>query len=232
MRGYLLEDDPIHAAHLIDCLSGTEIEAEHFSKVGDFFEALNRSTPQLIVLDWMLPGLTGLQVLKRVRERFGLRIPIVMLTSVDSEELIVEALEAGADDFLTKPVARPVLRARLIALARRIAQVPALHQESLSFGGFRLHYAGQSVIDVDAPDERFALTPREFDLVWLLMKNPDRFIPRAELLAAVWGKNHDVAAHTLAQHVHAVRKKLGLASRRIRLAAVYGSGYRIESPTP
>jgi DNA-binding response OmpR family regulator len=79
-------------------------------------------------------------------------------------------------------------------------------------------------------EERFALTPREFDLIWLLMNSPDRFIPRAELLAAVWGKASEVATHTLAQHVHAVRKKLGLARRGIRLAAVYGSGYRIESP--
>jgi DNA-binding response OmpR family regulator len=230
MRSYLLEDDPAHAAHVIDSLASTDMEVLHFSRAGAFFDALAEATPHLIVLDWMLPDLDGYQVLRRVRERLGLRVPVVMLTSVDSEELVVGALEAGADDFLTKPVSRSVLRARLQAIVRRVAQLPTAYQGSLSFGSFRLDYAGQSVTVVDAPEERFALTPREFDLAWVLMNNPDRFMARSELLAAVWGKASDVAAHTLAQHVHAIRKKLGLARRNIRLVAVYGSGYRLESP--
>jgi DNA-binding response OmpR family regulator len=230
VRGFLLEDDPQHAAHLIDCLAATDIEISHFSTASAFFKGLAEATPQMIVLDWWLPDLNGFEVLRKVREHFGLRVPIVMLTSVDSEDLIVSALEAGADDFLTKPVARTILRARLQALARRISQVPVIYRGRLTFGSFRLDYAGQSVVDVDAPEERFVLTPREFDLIWLLMNNPDRFIPRAELLAAVWGKASEVATHTLAQHVHAVRKKLGLARRGIRLVAVYGCGYRLELP--
>jgi DNA-binding response OmpR family regulator len=230
MRSYLLEDDPAHAAHVIDSLSSTDMEVRHFARAGAFFDALAEAAPNLIVLDWMLPDLDGYQVLRRVRERFGLRVPVVMLTSIDSEELVVGALEAGADDFLTKPVPRSILRARLQAIMRCAAQSPSAYQGSLRFGSFRLDYAGQSVIDVDAPAERFTLTPREFDLVWLLMNNPDRFMARAELLAAVWGKASDVAAHTLAQHVHSIRKKLRLARRNIRLVAVYGSGYRLESP--
>ncbi|GAA0741374.1 response regulator transcription factor [Ideonella azotifigens] len=230
MRSFLLEDDPEHAAHFKASLAATEFQVRHFWTAGSFFEALAESTPQLIVLDWMLPDLSGYQVLRRVRERFGLAVPIVMLTSVDNEERVVAAFEAGADDFLTKPVARPVLRARLQALARRVNQAPAAFSGSVSFGPYRLDYARQSVRDVDEPDARFALTPREFDLIWLLMNNPDRFIPRAELIAGVWGKSSEVAPHTLAQNVHALRKKLGLARRDIRLAAVYGSGYRLESP--
>ena len=230
MRSYLLEDDPAHAAHVIDSLSSADMEVRHFSRAAAFFDALAESTPNLIVLDWMLPDLDGYQVLRQVRGRFGLRVPVVMLTSVDSEELVVGALEAGADDFLTKPVPRSILRARLQAIVRCAAQALAPYQGSLRFGSFRLDYAGQTVTDVDAPEERFTLTPREFDLVWLLMNNPDRFMARAELLAAVWGKASDVAAHTLAQHVHSIRKKLGLARRNIRLVAVYGSGYRLESP--
>jgi len=230
MHGFLLEDDPQHAAHVIDCLAATDIEMSHFTTAGAFFKGLAAATPQMIVLDWGIPDLSGFEVLLRVREHHGLRIPIVMLTSVDDEDLIVSALDAGADDFLTKPVARAILRARLQGIARRVAQVPVIYRGRLTFGPFCLDYAGQSVVDVDAPEERFALTPREFDLVWLLMNSPDRYVPRAELLAAVWGKTSEVAAHTLAQHVHAVRKKLGLARRGIRLAAVYGSGYRLESP--
>lgn len=230
MRSFLLEDDPEHAAHFMESLASTEFQVRHFSTAGSFFEALAQATPQLIVLDWMLPDLSGYQVLRRVRERFGLTMPIVMLTSVDSEARVIAALEAGADDFLTKPVARSVLRARLQAMARRISQAPATFSGSLSFGPYRLDYARQSVQLSDEPETRFTLTPREFDLIWLLMNNPDRFVPRAELIAGVWGRSSEVAPHTLAQHVHALRKKLGLAQRNIRLAAVYGTGYRLESP--
>jgi DNA-binding response OmpR family regulator len=230
MRSFLLEDDPEHAAHFMESLVASEFQVRHFSMAKKFFEALAESTPQLIVLDWMLPDLSGYQVLRRVRERFGLTVPIVMLTSLDSEDRVIAAFEAGADDYLIKPVAGPVLRARLQALARRISQVPTAFSGSMRFGPYRLDHARQSVRVDDEPDARIALTPREFDLIWLMMSNPDRFIPRAELIAGVWGKRGEVAPHTLAQNVHALRKKLGLARRNIRLTAVYGSGYRLESP--
>ena len=113
MRGFLLEDDPEHAAYFAATLAATGCQVRHFATAGKFFEALADSKPPLIVLDWMPPDLSGYQVLRRVRERYGLTVPIVMLTSIDNGERVVDAFEAGADDFLTKPLARPVLRARL-----------------------------------------------------------------------------------------------------------------------
>ena len=113
MRSLPLEDDTEHAAYFAATLAATDCQVRHFATAGKFFEAMADSKPPLIVLDWMLPDPSGSQVLRRVRERYGLTVPIVILTSIDNGERVVAALKAGADDFLTKPVARPVLRARL-----------------------------------------------------------------------------------------------------------------------
>ena len=229
MRCFLLEDDPVQAAHLVASLAPTSIDVHHFGRAGAFLEALATARPELIVLDWMLPDLSGYQVLLRVRERFGYAAQVVMLTSVDDEAMIVSALEAGADDFLTKPVAAAELRARLLALARRVAPPAATVAKTVVLGACRLDYATQrATVDGDA----VTLSPREFDVAWLLLNNPDRFVSKTELIAGVWGRTNDIAAHTIAQHMHAIRKKLRFAAHGIRLVAVYGSGYRLEAPAP
>ena len=227
MRSFLLEDDPVHAAHFADSLDGSGIRVDHFSSPAAFFEALALATPDIIVLDWMLPGESGYQVLRQLRGRLGQAIPVLMLTCVDSEAMVIDALEAGADDFLTKPVARGLLRARLQALARRAGAGRATVMRSVELGPYRADHARQT-LHVGA--ERLALTPLEFDIAWLLLNNADRFVRKDELIAGVWGKAASVAPHTLAQHIHALRKKLRLAEHGLRLVAIYGSGYRLESP--
>ena len=110
MRRFLLEDDPVHAAHFAASREGSDIGVDHVSSPAALFEAL--ALPDIIVHDWMLPGESGYQVLRQLRDRLGQAIPVLMLTCVDSEAMVIDALEAGADDFLTQPVAHALLRAR------------------------------------------------------------------------------------------------------------------------
>ena len=172
----------------------------------------------------MLPEISGLQVLNRVRELLGHSTPVMMLTCMDSESMIVDALSAGADDFLVKPMSAAVLRARLEAHARRLRPVAA-PVKALELGPYRLDFQTQSA---HVAGERVVLTPKEFDVAWVLMNNPNRFISKAELVATIWGRLDNAAAHTIAQHMHALRKKLRMRNYGARICAVYGQGYRFE----
>lgn len=224
MQGFLLEDDPVHAAQFIRCLEGSRMKVEHFSHPREFFQALACSKPQLIVLDWVLPELSGYKVLKRVRELLGSSTPVIMLSCVDDDQSVVDALEAGADDFLVKPLSQSVLRARLDAFLRRIAP-PATVPRVIELGPYRFDYNRQlSLVNGVA----VSLTPKEFDVAWVLINNPGRFISKAELVASVWGRSSDIAPHTISQHMHSIRKKLRFNDHHMRLSAVYGSGYRFE----
>ncbi|XVJ70344.1 MAG: response regulator transcription factor [Rhizobacter sp.] len=226
MHIFLLEDDPLHMAHFVSSLQSTPTEITHFAQPHEFFRAISEARAQVIVLDWMLPGVNGLQVLRRVRELLGSSVPVVMHSCVDDESQIVDALAAGADDYWIKPVPATILRARMESFMRRFA--PRLEAPKvLNMGPYKLDYLRQLA---QIEDQVVNLTPKEFDIAWILMNNPDRFISKAELIASVWGRTAEIAAHTIAQHMHAVRKKLQLTQNGVRLVAVYGSGYRFEVP--
>jgi len=224
VQTFLLEDDPEHAAHVVASLAGSRLQVRHFERSLAFCDALAAAPPRLVLLDWMLPDVAGIEVLRHVRERCGRSLPVIMLTSVDDERMVVRALDAGADDFLVKPVPRAVLRARLEAFMRRIEPPPAV-PASVECGPYRLDFQAQAAT---LAGQAVTLTPREFDLAWVLMLEPGRFVSRAELAARVWGGSSEVSNHTLAQHVHALRKKLDFAAHGVRLAAVYGAGYRLD----
>jgi DNA-binding response OmpR family regulator len=213
---FLLEDDPVHAAHFLRSLSGSDFEVRHFLRPAELLQALETARPALIVLDWMVPQLSGMQVLRRVRELLGRSTAVLVLTCVDGEDAIVQALDGGADDYLVKPVAGPVLRARLAAFMRRTRAAPTPLQ-ALQCGAYQLDYARQAIAVAGTP---VRLTAKEFDLAWMLMNNRDRFISKVELVAA---------PHTIAQHMYTLRKKLRLAEHGMRLLSVYGTGYRLEA---
>lgn len=226
MHIFLLEDDPLHVEHFVSSLQSTPAQITHFAQPHEFFRAISEARAQVIVLDWMLPGLNGLQVLRRVRELLGSSIPVVMHSCVDDESQIVDALAAGADDYWIKPVPAIILRARMESFMRRFA--PRLEAPKvLNLGPYRLDYIQQLAL---VEDQVVNLTPKEFDIAWILMNNPDRFICKAEFVAGIWGRYVDIAAHTISQHMHAIRKKLRFAQHGVRLVAVYGSGYRFEVP--
>jgi phosphate regulon transcriptional regulator PhoB len=190
----------------------------------DALREVRAASPDLIVLDLMLPGLDGLEVCRRLRgDPATATIPIIMLTAKVDEVDRVVGLEIGADDYVAKPFSPKELVARVRAVLRRArAPVPAAVLES---GGLRLDPARHLV----TLDERsLALTPKEFDLLQALMESVGRVLSREHLLERVWGYAHaeDIESRTVDVHVRRLRAKLGPDGRRI--ATVTGVGYRLE----
>lgn len=223
---FVLEDDAAFAAETCTALRDVGHEVEHCSTPHEFFYALKRRPPAVAIIDWMLPEMTGLDVVKRIRELFGRSIGVLMLTQLDTEEAIVDSLRAGADDYVVKPSTEAIVTARVGALLRRAQNATIDAPLVLNLQPYHLDYRKQRVT---CKGEDVALAPREFDLAWSLFSQPGRLFTKEELLASIWGKDTDVGAHTVSQHVYAVRKKLALLENGFRLLSVYGTGYRLET---
>jgi two-component system, OmpR family, phosphate regulon response regulator PhoB len=227
VRIFMLEDDEQFAVTIAERLRACTYEVSVFHHPHALFYELTKGSPTLVIVDWMLPEMTGLDVVKRLRQTVGTGIAIMMLTQMDSEEHIVGALEAGADDYVVKPGAGNELTARVKAVLRRYSPAKEAVLE-ISSGPYVLDFRTQSA----AIDGRKAeLAPREFDLVWTFFSSPGRLFSKSELLAAIWGRQADPTEHTITQHIYSVRKKLSLAEHGFRLTSVYGTGYRLEQPS-
>jgi DNA-binding response OmpR family regulator len=201
---------------------------------GDGASALRRLETQpadLVILDWMLPGLDGLEVCRRIRARSV--TPILMLTARAEEVDRVLGLEVGADDYLTKPFSMRELLARTRALLRRVellSQQPDGGEQQragsamLMVGDLRLDVAGRAASLSGTPLE---LTPKEFDLLYLLARQPGRAYSREYLLRHIWGLDYDGVDRTVDTHVARLRRKLGPFGDR--LATVWGTGYKLQA---
>ncbi len=183
----------------------------------------------LVILDWMLPGLDGLEVCRRIRARSI--TPILMLTARAEEIDRVLGLEVGADDYLTKPFSMRELLARARALLRRVDLMTggAAHSEDarpavLEVGALRVDVAGRTV-DVDGTP--VDLTPKEFDLLHMLAEQPGRAYSREFLLQRIWGLEFDGFDRTVDTHIVRLRKKLGPFGDRV--ATVWGVGYKLRN---
>ena len=185
--------------------------------------AVQRERPDLVILDWMLPRLDGLEVCRRVRRESI--VPILMLTARSEEIDRVLGLEVGADDYLTKPFSIRELLARVRAMLRRVELLSGGQAEPappvLAAGPLRVDLA-QHVASVDG--RPLELTPKEFDLLALLVRNPGRAFGRDYLLEKVWGYEYGGFDRTVDTHVLRLRKKLGPIGERIE--TVWGIGYR------
>ena len=186
--------------------------------------------PQLVILDWMLPGLDGLAVCRRIRERH--LMPILMLTARASEVDRVLGLEVGADDYVVKPFSTQELLARVRALLRRIELdrlaaftpgVPSARQESVTHGPLNVDPAARIATLDGAPLD---LTPKEFDLLLLFVSHPNRAFSRAFLLEQLWSDDFDRVDRVVDSHIMRLRKKLGNFGERI--VTVWSVGYRFE----
>jgi len=184
-----------------------------------------RERPDLVILDWMLPGLDGLEVCRRVRR--DSIVPILILTARSEEVDRVLGLEVGADDYLTKPFSVRELLARVRALLRRIeldrdANTAEAAPAVLQAGPLRVDVAGHVASLDGTPVE---LTPKEFDLLALLVRNPGRAFARDYLIEKVWGYDAAGSDRTVDTHVLRLRRKLGPVGERIE--TVWGVGYRL-----
>jgi len=209
-----------------------EDEGHRVVQVFDGAEAVlaaQREQPDLLILDWMMPKLDGLEVCRRVRR--DSIVPILMLTARSEEIDRVLGLEVGADDFLTKPFGIRELLARVRAMLRRVELFrEAANAEGddtppvLTAGPLRIDLA-QHTVTVDA--EPVDLTPKEFDLLALLVRNPGRAFARDYLLEKVWGYEYGGFDRTVDTHVLRLRKKLGASGDQIE--TVWGVGYRLTA---
>lgn len=180
--------------------------------------------PDLIVLDWMLPGSNGIELARRLkRDAISAEIPIVMLTAKDEEDNKVHGLEAGADDYITKPFSPRELVARLKAILRRTL-APGKEQP-ISVQGLTLDPISHRVM---ADGQELAMGPTEYRLLQFFMGHPERAYSRSQLLDQVWGRNVYVDERTVDVHIRRLRKVLG-DSYRSMIQTVRGTGYRFSS---
>lgn len=223
MQVAVLDDDETQVELLSRVVASLGYRAWPFCTGAELLAALRRASFDLLLLDWELPGEAGVDVLRAVRARHDVRTPVIFVTHRDDERHVVEALSAGADDYLTKPVRTAELKARILALLRRSY---GNEEAERRYGDFILSPARKSARFRDQPVE---LKPKEFELAWCLFSHHGQIVARAYLMQTLWGRQADVTTRTLDTHVSALRSKLGLRPERgVRLASVYGHGYRLE----
>lgn len=219
MRILVVEDDSKVASFVARAL---EEEGHQADVAGDGLEGERQARLaryDVIVLDWMLPGMDGLSVCRSLR-RAGVRTPVMMLTARDEVGERVLGLDAGADDYVVKPFALEEFLARVRALGRRVADGAGV----LAVEGLSLDLTRRTLtVDGAAPIE---LTNREFGLLEYLVRNAGRAVPRTELLARVWGTAFDPGTNVIDVYVRHLRDKLGPHGRRITTAR--GVGYAFD----
>ncbi|MBI5611099.1 MAG: response regulator transcription factor [Deltaproteobacteria bacterium] len=224
----LIEDDKPLRELLVDELAadGHRVESASSGAVG--LAAWQRERPALVLLDWMLPGMTGIEVCQKIRASAGPQPIVLMLTARVAEEDAVLGFAAGADDYVRKPFGLLELRARIHALAKLAERRPqpavAPRRCSANHGSLRLDDAARTV-QVDG--QVVELTPKEFDLLHYLAAHPGEVFRREALLAAVWGYSHAGYARTVDSHVLRLRRKLTAAGcSEVPIETLHGSGYR------
>ena len=220
-----LEDDPFLAQEVCDWLREAGYEVLHYTDGQEFARAVERGGADACLLDWMLPGLSGADVLCRLRLQLGAKLPpVIFLTGRNAEADVVQALESGADDYLVKPLSRPVLLARLQAVLRRSGTT--LPAARLHLGEIEADCARRQIF---VQGERVDLTDRETDLALHFVQNVNRLLTRDFLIQTIWGLRPEVETRTVDVHVSALRRKLRLQPESgWRLVSVYGRGYRLE----
>ena len=181
--------------------------------------------PDLVLLDWMLPGISGIELARRLRAEERTRaIPIIMLTARSDEQDKVSGLEIGADDYITKPFSPRELVARIKAVLRRRA--PQTTEDAVTLGGLRLDPATHRV---SAGDTGINLGPTEFRLLHFLMTHAERVHSRAQLLDQVWGDHVFVEERTVDVHIRRLRSALEASGHDRLVQTVRGSGYRFST---
>ncbi len=197
----------------------------HYAAAKSFLREIRQESYDLLILDWELPESSGLEVLRWVREQADWRIPILFMTHRDSENDIVQALSAGADDYMTKPVSREIAVARINALARRSGITPKA-AEIFQFGDFEIMIDNNTIT---SKGQAVELTEKEFKLALMLFLNIGRLLSRDHMLEEVWGVGPGLATRTVDTHISRIRRKLALMPENgWRLKAVYQHGYRLE----
>ena len=221
-RILVVEDEEALTTLLRYNLEAEGYEVETVARGDDADTRLKERLPDLIVLDWMLPGLSGIELCRRLRARPETKqLPIIMLTARGEEQERVRGLATGADDYVVKPFSVPELMARVRAILRR--SKPELIASVLRAGDLELD---RETHRVRRSGRELHLGPTEFRLLEFLMQSPGRVFTRAQMHDGVWGRDVYVDERTVADHVGRLRKALGRGRDPIR--TVRGSGYSFD----
>ncbi|MBQ1490850.1 MAG: response regulator transcription factor [Blautia sp.] len=218
---YLLEDDDSIRKLVTYTLESQGYEAMGFETPSEFWPAYEKQKPGLVLLDIMLPEQDGLSVLAEIRKTpEGSRIPVIMLTALNSEYDRVQGLDCGADDFISKPFGMMELLARIRAVLRRTetSQGGPLHTLGVLSVNTALH-------ETKVNGENISLTHKEFSLLCLLLENRQMVLTREVIMEKIWGLGAERENRTLDVHIRTLRSKLGEAGKYIQ--TVRGVGYRI-----
>lgn len=220
---YCVEDDAAIRDIEVYALRSTGFEAEGCESGAALFAALKKAPAELVILDVMLPGEDGLEILKKLRLGAATRnLPVIMATARGEEYDKITGLDSGADDYLVKPFGMMEMVSRVRAVLRRAR--PERSRSALSLGGVTIDPESRRVT---ANGQEVALTLKEFELLYTLMSSPGVVFTRDRLLSEIWGTDYDGETRTVDVHVRTLRQKLGEAGSII--GTVRGVGYRTEA---
>ena len=219
---YCVEDDRSIRELITYTLKISGFEAEGFENAKDFFAALEKTTPELILLDIMLEGKDGLQILKELKENDSFRnIPVIMATARTSEFDKVIGLDSGADDYLSKPFGMMEMVSRIKAVLRRSHREPA--NQIIRYREIEID---RSKYTVRIGNDLIDLTPKEYELLLCLAENPGIVFSREQLLDKIWGLDYLGESRTIDVHINTLRNKLGLSGKYI--VTMHGIGYCLK----
>ena len=220
----LLEDDQDQSVLMQALLEDAGHKCVVYSSGKDMTMALLHESYDLLILDWLVPDMNGLEVLNWVRESLDWRIPVLFITQKDEEEDVVQALQGGADDYMSKPVKRAEMLARIGSISSRTQQ--ANTEDELEFTPYTLQRSSKTV---KLNGENIDITRKEFELTLFLFRNAGRVLSRGYILETVWGRSADVNTRTVDTHVSRLRRKLVIgAENGWKLTSIYQHGYRLE----
>jgi len=223
-RILVVEDEEALTTLLHYNLDAEGYEVETVGRGDDAEISLKERLPDLIVLDWMLPGLSGLELCRRLRARPETKLlPIIMLTARGEESERVRGLATGADDYIVKPFSVPELLARVKGLLRRAT--PGRLANVLTYGELELDREKRRVVRSGRPID---LGPTEYRLLQYFLEHPGRVFSREQLLDAVWGRDVYIDERTVDVHVGRLRKMLNAAREQDPIRTVRGAGYALD----
>ena len=219
---WCVEDDPSIREIEVYALNSTGLEARGFADGEEFWKALEGETPELVLLDVMLPGEDGVAILKRLRGHERWRdIPVIMATAKGTEFDKVQSLDLGADDYITKPFGMMEMVSRVKAVLRRVNHTAP--SPTLTYKTIELNEASHRV---SVEGKNVELTVKEYELLRLFLKNPGVAFTRDNLLSSIWESEFQGETRTVDVHIASLRTKLGAAGEYIK--TLRGVGYRLE----
>lgn len=223
-RIYIIEDEENIRELIKIALEGFGYEINAFESAEPALESMGEKKPDLAIFDWMLPGMTGVEAIRKLRamEKFY-KIPVILLTAKDKELDKVVGLDSGADDYITKPFGVLELAARVRSLLRRSGKEEKEEEMSTTYGKLFLN---RKTREVCFDGNEVELTYKEYELLQYLLENRDRVVPRDELLNHIWGYSYDGETRTLDIHIRTLRQKLGVEGQEY-IKTSRGVGYRL-----